>query len=698
MAIKFPARGERMVHDISDLGDESLENCVNGFDEKNLIGKFQFGEVYRGTLSKQEVIVKIWKEEKHPGENAGRLEEEIEIQEYFSWFEFHPNLAKLWAVCRQGKYLAAVYNLNPKAINTLHNLIEKDSFTWEQRIKVAFGLASFIRYMHTPHPNCPSDLPYLIRNIDAAHILVDEEHEALIFDLSMISGGILTDKRDLLNQYIEGCDGYADPVWAKPGKWSDRCDVFSYGVVLLCLIRKIANVHDVYARSNNEHKQQYLVDYCKPKSSLVHKSLQSEPDFHSSDAIAIIKLAIKCVEGNPQKRPTMEQVVRAMQKLHIVKKNANTWECCRMLDGVNKVYQSPNLPQKDRGAKLYQKPLGCDQGLEQSRTSFKSPIVEEYDIKGYSSVQLNDVTGGFSEKYLIGECQFGKVFHGVIEGKKRTLKIWETVEQKGLYQFYNEERLRDEISLLHHPRLFSHPNLVKMNGYCFEKELVCAVYDLDPLDSLHNLIPKDEFDWVRRVKVIYEIANLLEFLHRPISPHPPYRIGNIDAAHIILDKEYSPKLLDFGMTVGGIILSSRQSRTEALRYDFGNVDTSKGGVFEARDIFGFGCLLLCLIHKKVPVPTLDMDDRFYPDFAAQVEYEEYYEKSGKTYGFSFVHKCLEKQPGFVKKDGVELTGLGLKCVDLDADKRPSMEMVVKKLRNLCVIQSHAKVKGIQKMF
>ncbi|XP_065850246.1 receptor-like kinase LIP2 isoform X2 [Euphorbia lathyris] len=286
-------------------------------------------------------------------------------------------------------------------------------------------------------------------------------------------------------------------------------------------------------------------------------------------------------------------------------------------------------------------------------------------VKGFSSKALIKATDSFSEENLIGKYQFGKVFRGEIKGQKVTVKIWETIVDKGVHRFGNEDRLRDEISLLQHPRLLGDPNLVKMIGYCFEGETLGAVYDLDPQDSLHNLAPKDEFNWLQRMKVIYELANLLEFLHTPIpAPHVPYRVGNIDAAHIILDKEYSPKLADFGMTVGGIILSPRALRMRILRERFGYMDTSrampwerrnymggkdKGGVFEGRDIFGFGCILLCLIHKRVPTLDGAEDDRFVPDYAAQDAYEEYYEETGILNGFSFVHKSLERNMVSLRK-------------------------------------------------
>ncbi|XP_065850003.1 uncharacterized protein [Euphorbia lathyris] len=729
----------KRIH-ITRLTDKELEKCVNGLSEENFMGKFQFGEVYRGTYNGIEVVVKIWKKQGRykvlPGENEGRLEDERCLHQYFRNYEFHPNVAKACAFCHGSKHLAVVYHTNPKAIDTLHNLIEKDTFTWAQRIKVAFGLASLLRYMHTPHPNCPSDLPYLIRNIDAAHILVDQDHEPLLFDFSMISGGILTDKRDLLDQHLQGC--FAIPG---PGRWSDRCDVFSYGVVLLSLISKriykddgdCTDVPLVYELVKNENKQHNsAASFGKFKSSLMHRSLELEPDFHFNDAIEITQLALLCVECDPQKRPTMDQVVGYLQKMHIVQDNDNTWECCKMLDGVDEV---PKLlyPPKYRRVKELWRPTKQrrNKGCGESLSIIKSSVVEDNEVRVFSHEELLDATSRFGKENLIGQFQFGNLFRGEERnGKKVIVKMWEINDERGVYGLHNEDRLRDEISLLRHPELFNHPNLVKMIGYCFDEEKhLGAVYDLDPQDTLHNLAPKDEFTWLQRMKVIYEFAKLLKYFHGPNPPHAPYRVGNVEAASIILDKDYRPKLFDFGMTVGGIILSLREERNAHLcGRPRGYGDRSRGIYIEEGDIFAYGWILVCLISKTSPTP--DDDDPIY-DALGWNDLEESsddIEQSGSTLvhedliqerapddedpifdadleessddieqsGITLVHEDLIKERGFEENDGVELTKLGLECTRRFGYP-PSMKEVVKRLENLHVIRIHAEEMGIQNL-
>ncbi|XP_059629966.1 serine/threonine-protein kinase CDG1-like [Cornus florida] len=96
-----------------------------------------------------------------------------------------------------------------------------------------------------------------------------------------------------------------------------------------------------------------------------------------------------------------------------------------------------------------------------------------------------------------------------------------------------------------------HQSLVKLLGYCCEDSLLGVVYDLKPVDTVHNLIDKDGFSWLHRIKVAIDIARLLEFLH--YHHKPQYLVRNISPTDIMLDQDYNPVLFDFGILVGGVL-------------------------------------------------------------------------------------------------------------------------------------------------
>ncbi|XP_031394361.1 PTI1-like tyrosine-protein kinase 1 [Punica granatum] len=91
---------------------------------------------------------------------------------------------------------------------------------------------------------------------------------------------------------------------------------------------------------------------------------------------------------------------------------------------------------------------------------------------------------------------------------------------------YNRQRIKDEITLLQDHKVISHQGVAKLVGFCDEDGHLSVVYDLKTPDTVHNLIKKDNFGWLDRVKISVQLACLLEYLH---CQDPPYIIHNLDA-------------------------------------------------------------------------------------------------------------------------------------------------------------------------
>lgn len=81
-------------------------------------------------------------------------------------------------VCLCFSFLNSNHNHNHKLLFIFIFLLP-DTFTWPERIKVALGLARLLQFFHTPEP--PYLLPYLLRNLDAAHIMLDQVSIYIIF-------------------------------------------------------------------------------------------------------------------------------------------------------------------------------------------------------------------------------------------------------------------------------------------------------------------------------------------------------------------------------------------------------------------------------------------------------------------------------------------------------------------------------------
>ncbi|EYU42132.1 hypothetical protein MIMGU_mgv1a024145mg [Erythranthe guttata] len=314
---------------------EDLAVYTGNFSESNYLSHFQFGKLYRGKIVRDDrtltVMVKMWeileKYNFERGDNERRLMDEIMLLRH----EMHPGMVKLYGYCNENHNLGAVYEFNPFDSNNFFNL-SVDGFTWLQRMKVALGFASLLKFMHAP--KCSFYKLYIVRNLDCAHIVVDEDYNPKLCDFGLITGGIFPDR----TIYI----GYIDVDSFYQSSSSDKQDVFTFGVILLNLVSKrVYSADDTITRKEVDVVDWALKKYKKflkllDKTSeserkniifsVVDQNIVAESDFEAADEEKISELVIDCVRGKPDERPTMKQVIKSLLKLKSVKKNANFLE------------------------------------------------------------------------------------------------------------------------------------------------------------------------------------------------------------------------------------------------------------------------------------------------------------------------------------------------------------------------------------
>ncbi|KAK6137914.1 hypothetical protein DH2020_028348 [Rehmannia glutinosa] len=351
---------------IQKLNYKKLVIYTDDFSESNYIGRFQFGKLYRGLIPnprrKRYVMVKIWEVPEiynyKPGDNKIRLMVccmsiyfkylSIFVSRTFDTHDIyalvqeetillrhemlisHPGMLKLYGYCCEGEHLGVVYEIRP--FDSLFNLIPKDGFTWLQRIKAALGLASILKFLHAG--NSSFYVPFIVQNLDAAHVVLDEEYNPKLCDFGLISGGIFPYRKTYSGHHVIGCYGYTDIAASSRGDCSNKQDVFAFGVILVSLISKRVYTEEdrqagtpfVYewAIRESEAYEKSEGDMKNTNFSLVHKSLAAECDLLCpADAHKITMLALECVNKAEHERPTMKQVFRSLRKLEVVKQHAD---------------------------------------------------------------------------------------------------------------------------------------------------------------------------------------------------------------------------------------------------------------------------------------------------------------------------------------------------------------------------------------
>ncbi|EOA37363.1 hypothetical protein CARUB_v10011126mg [Capsella rubella] len=172
----------------------------------------------------------------------------------------------------------------------------------------------------------------------------------------------------------------------------------------------------------------------------------------------------------------------------------------------------------------------------------KDPYEDELPSGTFTLRQIKFATDDFNPTNKIGEGGFGAVFKGVLaDGRVVAVKQLSSKSRQGNREFLNEI---GAISCL------QHPNLVKLHGFCVERAQLLLVYEYMENNSLSSALfsPKHKqipLDWSTRFQICCGIAKGLAFLHEESPLKFVHR--DIKATNILLDKDLTPKISDFGL-------------------------------------------------------------------------------------------------------------------------------------------------------
>uniref|UniRef100_A0A0E0JVY1 Protein kinase domain-containing protein n=1 Tax=Oryza punctata TaxID=4537 RepID=A0A0E0JVY1_ORYPU len=218
----------------------------------------------------------------------------------------------------------------------------------------------------------------------------------------------------------------------------------------------------------------------------------------------------------------------------------------------------------------------------------------DMNITKFTYKELSRVTENFSPSNKIGEGGFGSVYKGKLRnGKLVAVKVLSLESKQGVKEFLNELMAISNVS---------HENLVKLYGYCVEGNQRILVYNYLENNSLAQTLlghghSNIQFNWATRVNICVGIARGLTYLHEVVNPHIVHR--DIKASNILLDKDLTPKISDFGLAKllppDASHVSTRVAGT--LGY-LAPEYAIRGQVTRKSDVYSFGVLLLEIVSGR----------------------------------------------------------------------------------------------------
>lgn len=281
---------------------EELWAATSNFMPEYLIGKGGTSQVYRGSLPDgKELAVKILK----PSEEA--LQEfvmEIEIITSLN----HKNIISLFGFCFENNNLLLVYDLLPRGSleENLHGG-KKDpiAFGWNERFKVALGVAEALHYLHNH-----SIHPVIHRDVKSSNILLSDDFEPQLSDFGLAK--LSSTSSQITCTDVAGTFGYLAPEYFMYGKVTDKIDVYAFGVVLLELLSGRKPI------SNEQPKgQESLVMWAKPilnggkVSKLLDPCMGS--NYNRDQIERMVLAATLCIRRAPRARPRISLILKLLQ-------------------------------------------------------------------------------------------------------------------------------------------------------------------------------------------------------------------------------------------------------------------------------------------------------------------------------------------------------------------------------------------------
>ncbi|XP_022939108.1 uncharacterized protein LOC111445110 isoform X1 [Cucurbita moschata] len=283
-----------------------LVTATSNFLPENLIGKGGSSQVYRGCLPDgKEVAVKILK----PSEDVLK-EFVVEIETVTSLS--HKNIISLLGFCFENSKFLLVYDFLSRGSleEILHGTLElangknPNAFGWNERFKVAVGVAEALDYLH-------DDAQHVIhRDVKSSNVLLSDDFEPQLSDFGLAKQA--SNLSHVTCTDVAGTFGYLAPEYFMYGKVNDKIDVYAYGVVLLELLSGRKPISTEYPKG-----QESLVMWAKPilidgkVSQLLDPSLGGNYD--QDEMERVILAASLCIRRAPRARPPMSLVVKLLQ-------------------------------------------------------------------------------------------------------------------------------------------------------------------------------------------------------------------------------------------------------------------------------------------------------------------------------------------------------------------------------------------------
>ena len=291
---------------IRSFSIEELRRVTNNYDPCRMLhdnGNFKW---YSGSFEGRMVYIK-----KFNTKAVGDVFTDIAI---CSKMSAHNNVLKLVGCCLESPIPISVYESATNGtlasgIRVSSHQQQRQSITWQSRLKIAKDIAHTISYLHVAFCR-----PIVHRALIPQNIFLDQNDVAKLADFSLSIE--IPEDQDHVEDDVRGTIGFLCPTYLSTGRITEKTDTFSFGVFLLELLTGQRSF-DLARLADDEDA--LLIDYLKHHAAneIVDPALLvGEGGAGMEQQLeAVLRLAPICTEGDPERRPTMTDVTKELIRI-----------------------------------------------------------------------------------------------------------------------------------------------------------------------------------------------------------------------------------------------------------------------------------------------------------------------------------------------------------------------------------------------
>ncbi|XP_047949356.1 probable LRR receptor-like serine/threonine-protein kinase At3g47570 [Salvia hispanica] len=284
-----------------------LMQATAHLSESNLLGIGSSCSVYKGILNNGNVVaVKVFNLQLQG--ILRRFDVECEILRSIR----HRCLTSVLSCCSNEEFKALVLEYMPMGNLDIWLYSHNHCLNFMERLNIMIDVASALEYLHH---GCST--PIVQSDLKPSNVLLDEDMVGHVSDFGIAK--LLCDGDSMVLTNTLGTLGYIAPEYGSEGLVSTRCDVYSYGVMLMEVFTRKRPSDDMFVgdlslkswieRSVPEFTYQVI------DANLVMNVEEENGDKIVKFTTSILELACKCSAHSPNKRINMKEAIAELQKI-----------------------------------------------------------------------------------------------------------------------------------------------------------------------------------------------------------------------------------------------------------------------------------------------------------------------------------------------------------------------------------------------